>query len=312
MANFIDGGQIGGGGGGQIGSGGGGQIGSGGGGQIGSGGGGQIGSGGGGQIGSGGGGQIGSGGGGQIGSGGGGQIGSGGGGQIGSGGGGQIGSGGGGQIGSGTGVRGYGTDPKPPAIADPGVVAQELISFRLQRQEHSNWCWAAVAVSINKYFDPESDLEQCNVANRVVKVSKELFDDDCRCGGRDGCKCCCHPHVCNLAEELETALKKVHKWRNTVERALQFGEVQREIDGGRPIGVGITWQSEVPPNAPPPKPRGHFVVVKGYRVLSSGARQVYVADPLYGSGLVDFDEFTVAYYGDGKWTETDLVESDWV
>jgi hypothetical protein len=281
-------------------------------------GGGQIGGGDGGQIGSGNGGQIGSGNGGQIGSGNGGQIGSGNGGQIGSGNGGQIGSGNGGQIGSGTGAGGSGADPKPVAVAGPVVIAQKLLKFRIQRQEHSNWCWAAVAASINKYFDPASTLQQCNVANKIsfsFPPPPPVFPPGECSGGCDDCKCCCHPEQCNRPAELELALKRVHKWRNTLSRALRFDEVQREIDRGRPIGVGITWQSELPeplpPGAPPPKPSGHFVVLRGYRVLSSGVRQVYVADPLNASGLVDFDEFTLAYYGDGLWTETDLVESSW-
>jgi hypothetical protein len=82
---------------------------------------------------------------------------------------------------------------------------------------------------------------------------------------------------------------------------LRFDELQREIDAGRPVCAGITWASG----------GGHFVVLRGYRVLSSGARQVYVADPLNPSALVDFDEFTSSYYGDGSWTETDFVQNDW-
>jgi hypothetical protein len=47
-------------------------------------------------------------------------------------------------------------------------------------------------------------------------------------------------------------------------------------------------------------------------VLASGAQQLYIADPLNPSNLVDFDEFSVAYYGEGVWTETDLVVDDWL
>jgi hypothetical protein len=270
--------------------------------------GGQVGSGDGGQIGSGDGGQIGSGDGGQIGSGDGGQIGSGDGGQVGSGDGGQVGSGTGGRTGGGYGSRAVAADPRQITVVGPVVIAQKLLRFRIQRQEHSEWCWAAVAASINNYFDPASKLEQCTVANRVLRHKIDFPDDEC-CGGCDGCKCCCHPHLCNRPEELEEALKKIYKWRNTLERALRFDEVQREIDNGRPIGVGITWISGN--DAPGSSSNGHFVVIRGYRILSNGARQVYVADPLNASGLVDFDEFRLAYYGEGQWTETDFVQSGW-
>jgi hypothetical protein len=204
------------------------------------------------------------------------------------------------------------------------VIAQKLINFRIQVQEQAEWCWAAVAASIERYFNPNSTLEQCNVANRVLQLSSDDFPDEDCCGGCDDCKCCCHPDCdsCNTPAELEDALKAIHKWRTTLPRPLTFEEIQREIDGGRPVGVGITWRSgnSVPKPKPKPRPKptgtdpspsGHFVVVRGYRVLSSGARQVYVADPLNPSSLVDLDEFTLAYYGDGMWTETDLVQSGW-
>jgi len=38
---------------------------------------------------------------------------------------------------------------------------------------------------------------------------------------------------------------------------------------------------------------------------------LYIADPENPSNLVDIDEFTAAYFGEGKWTETDLVVNDW-
>jgi hypothetical protein len=101
---------------------------------------------------------------------------------------------------------------------------------------------------------------------------------------------------------LELALQQVHVWRNTLGRPLTFVEIQREIDRGRPVCVAIKWASG----------GGHFVVVRGYRELASGARQLYVADPLNPSSLVDLDEFTFRYWGDGEWDETDLVESRWL
>ena len=203
----------------------------------------------------------------------------------------------------------------------PTVVAQRRLNFSIQRQEHSEWCWAAVAVSVERFFDPHSKLKQCEVANKVLPKAHPpipLPPSDCGCC----CHCCCDPRSCNKPAELERALKEIYKWRLTLKQrsipapsnvkpvtpptivstgTLTFEEVCREIDNRRPIGVGITWDSG----------GGHFVVIRGYRLLSSGARQVYVADPLNPSSLVDFDEFTFSYYGDGEWTETDLVRNDW-
>jgi Papain-like cysteine protease AvrRpt2 len=205
----------------------------------------------------------------------------------------------GGTGGSDPGGTGGGGPSTPPRLSR-FIIAQKKLNFRIQMQEQSEWCWAAVAASVERYFNPASTLQQCDVANRVFPKefpTVHLPPSDCGCC----CKCCCDPESCNRPAELEIALQQVHKWRNTLKRPLTFEEIQREIDRGRPVGVGITWASG----------GGHFVVLRGYRLLRSGSWQVYVADPLNASGLLDLDEFTMAYYGDGAWTETDLVQSGW-
>jgi hypothetical protein len=218
-------------------------------------------------------------------------------------------NGGGGGAGAGSSYKpGTAPPPKRVTIVGPLVVAHKIIRFRIQRQEQSDWCWAAVATSIEHYFDHESKLKQCDVANKVIPVEygEGLLppsDDECCC------HCCCHLERCDLPAKLEIALQQVYKWRNTLLRALTFEEIQREIDGGRPIGAGIKWMSGGQNGTPGTS--GHFVVIRGYRLLSSGACQVYVADPLNASGLVDFDEFTFAYYGEGQWVETHLVQRGW-
>ena len=226
--------------------------------------------------------------------------------------------GGNGNTGGGFGVRSYAA--RPVTVVGPIVIAEKRIRFRIQLQEQSEWCWAAVAVSIERYFNPASTMGQCNIANRMLDelpCAQDCLpgDDGSCCGECDDCKCCCHPECCDHPAKLEDALQKIYKWRATLDRPLRFDEIQREIDAGRPIGAGITWKSG---NSGPkyrrndtPQQKGHFVVVRGYRVLSSGVRQVYVADPLNPSALVLYDEFTSAYYGDGEWTETDLVKSGW-
>jgi hypothetical protein len=188
----------------------------------------------------------------------------------------------------------------------PAVIAHRRLTFRIQHQEQTEWCWAAVAASVQQYFEPDSEpaleLRQCKIANMVVQTDAVLnpITDP---------KCCKDPQPCNQPASLETALKKIHKWRNTLVAdsstgatgTLTFAQVQREIDRGRPVCAGITWKSG----------GGHFVVVRGYRALASGAHQLYIADPDNPSNLVDYDEFTMAYFGEGTWTSTDLVMNDW-
>jgi hypothetical protein len=190
------------------------------------------------------------------------------------------------------------TSPPGPVQAATNVISSRLLNFSIQRQQQSEWCWAAVAASIEKFFNPASAIEQCDIANKVLPKSQRPKTD---------CGCCCEPEACDQPAELETALKKIHKWRTTLDKSatvtgtLAFDEIVREIDQGRPVCAGISWNGG----------GGHFVVLRGYRQLTSGVCQVYVADPLNPSSLCDLDEFTSAYLGQGEWTETDLIRDDW-
>ena len=196
------------------------------------------------------------------------------------------------------------------AVTDlgPAIIAQRRLTFRIQHQEQSEWCWAAVAASVQQYFEPASEpsqeVKQCKVATLVMAKLPAPVPTPASWPPTD---CCVNPEPCNRSAVLEIALKAIHKWRNTLDAdsstggTLTFEQVQREIDRGRPVCAGITWNSG----------GGHFVVVMGYRVLASGAHQLYIADPLNPSNLVDFGEFTQAYYGEGQWTSTDLVANDW-
>ncbi|HVO99772.1 MAG TPA: papain-like cysteine protease family protein [Bryobacteraceae bacterium] len=240
---------------------------------------------------------------------GGGDLGQTGGGDLGQTGGGDLGQTGGADLGqTGGGPRQNVAAYRHAAISNlgPSVIAQNRIDFKIQKQEQSEWCWAAIAVSVERFFNPAWSLTQCQIANRVLP--KEIEGLELPKG-----ICCAKPDICNKPAELETALKEIHKWRTTLDQktapggsmistgTLTFEQVRREIDNGRPVCVGITWKGG----------GGHFVVVRGYRQLSTGACQVDVADPLNPSAVVDFDELTSAYYGHGVWTETDLVQDDW-
>jgi hypothetical protein len=207
---------------------------------------------------------------------------------------------------------------KHATVMGPGIGARKSLDFKIEKQEQPEWCWAAVAVSVERYFDPDSELTQCELVTKVLRKDKDLLKtgfkipkSDSPCCSEQGC--CFDPDQCNYPAELETALKEIHKWRNTLDQleapdgsllstgTLTFEQVRREIDHGRPVCADITWGSG----------GGHSVVIRGYRLLSTGACQLEVADPLNPSAVVDFVEFSKAYYGDGEWTETDLVQKDW-
>jgi hypothetical protein len=153
--------------------------------------------------------------------------------------------------------------------------------FPIQPQEQSEWCWAAVAQSLDQYFNPNLKRTQCQIATLLFSPTK----------------CCDDAEKCNLPKKLIDVLRKINRFRSTSPRALLFEEVTPELDGGRPVCARIKWNDG----------GAHFVVITGYEVLQSGARHLEVADPFYPSAILDYDEFANNYHGDGVWTDTYLV-----
>src|SRR5690242_18625633 len=138
--------------------------------------------------------------------------------------------------------------------------------FQIQTQEQDQWCWAAVSVSVARYFDPTCMLTQCDVAHNVV--------------GQD---CCSAPALCNSPQPLQNALalEEVGSLRDVQPRTLSFDDVADEIRKGFPIAVRIEWFGG----------GGHFLVIRGCR-QGPGIQLLNIADPWYVDSIQDFDVFT--------------------
>jgi hypothetical protein len=154
------------------------------------------------------------------------------------------------------------------------------IGLHMERQLHSNWCWAAVATSVAKFYAPASRWTQCLV------VSRELGRKTCCRKGANG--------SCNVAGHLQKSLKVVGHAEHPpyIKRSVSFGRAQREIDAGRPLGVRTQWAGSV---------IGHFVAVVGYHKEFD---MLTVADPYYGRQNVDYEAFRNSYRGIGTWTHS--------
>jgi Papain-like cysteine protease AvrRpt2 len=178
----------------------------------------------------------------------------------------------------------------PPSAVEPAIQRLNLgdyltmpTQFQIEPQQQSEWCWAAVAVSIDKYFSPNSTRTQCEIAGLVLG---------------SGNACCNNAGAnCNHPATLVAALQKIYRWSRTIDRPLRFEEIRQELDARRPVCARIQWKGG----------SAHFVVLVGYDVLQSGARHVVVEDPLNPSSTIDYDEFKTAYYGDGTWVDSYLV-----
>jgi hypothetical protein len=158
---------------------------------------------------------------------------------------------------------------------------QDISQFQMQPQQESNWCWAAVSVSVERYFVPQSTLTQCQVAGKLL-------------GHND---CCLGSAACNQPAFLEDALADAGR-PAVIKPPLAFADVRQQIDAGKPVCARIAWDGGT---------RGHFVVICGYQQLPTGEQLVEVADPFYAGSKVDFNEFATSYQGSGQWTDAYLV-----
>jgi hypothetical protein len=166
------------------------------------------------------------------------------------------------------------------------------INFNMEKQEHSDWCWAAVAVSVERHFDPDSTWCQCRIATRMAKMEKLTVKDCGNCRERRPA-----PRACNRTWYLDKALRLVGRLAGKPRvRALSFALTARKIHAGRPVCARIQWG---------PGPSAHFVVVTGSETAKSGSQWVDVEDPFAGSSTWLYDEFRSNYqYSQGQWTDT--------
>ena len=149
--------------------------------------------------------------------------------------------------------------------------------YPLETQEMGLWCWAAVALSVEKYFEPTSQQTQCGIATLVHHLN-----------------CCANKTACNRKAELHVALQKVGHFHDIRVGRLTFDQIKTSIDAGFPVCVRIGWWPQ----------GGHYVVITGAAIDDSGDQWVTVADPLYESGMWYYDEFSSFYFGIGHWTHT--------
>jgi hypothetical protein len=160
--------------------------------------------------------------------------------------------------------------------------------YPLNKQAQDKWCWAAVATSVDRYFDPGSALSQCEVAGEVLDRG-----------------CCPDGEKCNQVESLDKALSKFDRLDGLASAsALSFTEIQQQIDNRMPVCVRVEWRGG----------GGHFVVITGYGFGKSGRQMLEISDPLFPKSLMWYDDFVWSYQnveqpdGGGFWSHTFQVK----
>ncbi len=158
------------------------------------------------------------------------------------------------------------------------------MAFTMEHQEKQEWCWNAVTVSVEHYFDPHSPLNQEDLAKKELggPFNKPFF--------------------------IQDALQNLHLLNGTTEASLSFADVKKQLDQNLPVCAHIQWAGS---------DLSHYVLITGYKVQPGGPNLVYVSDPYLREGNVwiwDYDAFSFAYspkyapFAEGTWVESFLIQ----
>jgi hypothetical protein len=156
-------------------------------------------------------------------------------------------------------------DPSQPSNA-LGPHETGFIPFVLQRKERSNWCWAAIAVSLGDYYGM-GRFTQCGVAAAVLGTSTEADSDAI--------------DLSNRTASLEDALLCVGCHVSWSPGRPALHDIAADIVHGRPVCVCLQWRSG----------DAHYVVLTG----CTDHGELTVEDPLHGSSLQQFGDFPNTY-----------------
>lgn len=181
-------------------------------------------------------------------------------------------------------IDGVKDDVEAPELATVGGMdasgqpSSNAIACPVQRQEQSQWCWAAVAASVSQYYDPAGEWTQCQLAN------VELGQQTCCLNGAT--------RACNRPWRLDSALQRTDNLNRMTSNVSTLTEIHGEIDSSRPLALRIGWQGG----------GGHFVIVIGY---SAGTDPLLsIEDPLRGRRDITYSTLQTAYEGAGTWTHS--------
>jgi Papain-like cysteine protease AvrRpt2 len=158
-------------------------------------------------------------------------------------------------------------------------------TFPMEQQEEADWCWNAVAVSVDHYFNPSSQRTQSSFAVEALELPAAQT---------------------NRPWYLSKALEKIDRLRENPHGFMPFADIQQQLDANLPVCVHIDWNEG----------GSHFVVISGYAISPGGNPQVYVSDPILRDAnaiLWDYSAFVMAYHpsythAEGSWVDTCLVK----
>lgn len=141
------------------------------------------------------------------------------------------------------------------------------LDFNIQAQQQSNWCWAAISVSMTKFYNSNSQLEQCSLVNN------RLGRTDC-C--QDGSS-----KQCNQTQSIYKVLPQLGVSASPHAGQQSFIELSEQIQLGHPLVLILMRGLDA-----------HYAVLSGV-----GANEtVTIKDPMGGvTRKMSYQEFKKIY-----------------
>jgi hypothetical protein len=191
----------------------------------------------------------------------------------------------------------------------PGNTGQDLpqnMGLGMQYQESRQWCWIAVATSINHFYNPASTATQCGIMTVVGHDVNHYPRWTSACPSAQAvasvpglAAILADPYLKDAENVLDNPALRIYSkylksggvgdalnvhgnWNTSTPSSPTLAQVTTEIAAGRPVAVDITW----------PNNTGHCVAIAG--VLDD---QLLICDPVYGESVIAWELFPVAYQG---------------
>jgi hypothetical protein len=174
-----------------------------------------------------------------------------------------------------------------PPLGGAARSGESLPAFVIERQQRSNWCWAAVTASLAAFFGTIPRRSQCEIAQAALMPT--LPQVNC-CGADAG-------GACNIPWHLDGPLGAIGLLRERLDEVLPYDAVRDEIARELPPACRVAWQGG----------GAHFMVIAGWSVdQAGGTRYVQLHDPGNGAETdVVYDDLVVGYIQPGdRWTHS--------
>jgi len=197
-----------------------------------------------------------------------------------------------------------GTDHSTAVSIDPpsGLTAStgELGAFKMEPQQETFWCWAAVAVSISRFLNPTNAALGWTQKTLATKLMQQLGNATADCSADPGGRACNQPEPLNIALSITENL--LLPGGAMFDQHLTFESLQKWFTAQLPVAARIKWRGG----------GAHFIALDACKVTASGRQLVHVQDPnstaSSSPGFWDYDALVEEYQEAGFWNDTYLVK----